>query len=410
MTKIKRSKIAIPHPKFFIPRLSIELIGGIIIFVLAASLFIWRLASLTYGQINYHEHTTNLIIANQTSWWKIILNINGPYYLTLYVFRLISHDLVLFRLVSVMIGILTAVVIYWLVSQWHGYKIGLMTAAIYITDFGVLSITRQASPLSASLLIPLGLLASMMAINRWQDYRGLLALSITTGLLLYIPGALWLVLAISVLNIKKLKIIWRDLSIRQRLIITTSLIILLIPLGYQLGHNYTNHQLAYWLGYGLNGKITALKSYGLNLIKTPSSLFFYSTTLPASLSLGHLPLLPIAITVLSLIGFYCYITRLSNYRWLNIIFLFVISWVVISFGVLSVYVLLPLAAIAAGTGLAFMLREWYSVFPRNPYARYAGISLIIAIVAFTCIFSLRSYFVAWANDPATQINYSFRLH
>ena len=373
MNKIKRSKIAIFNPRSLMPELNVELIGGIVIFIFAAFLFIWRLTSLTYGQINFHEHTTNLIIANQTTWWKIILNLNGPYYLALYVFRLISHDLVLFRLVSVMIGILTGLAIYWLVSQWHGYKIGLMAAAIYITDFGVLSITRQASPLSATLLIPLGLLASIVAINRWQDYRGLLALSITAGLLLYIPGALWLILAVSLLNIKQLKNIWLELSIKQRLIIASSIIILLIPLGYQLGYHYTNHQLAYWLGYGLNGKITALKSYGLNLIKTPTSLLFYSTNLPAALSLGHLPLLPIAITVLSLIGFYCYVTRLSNYRWLNIIFLFVVSWLVVSFGVLSVYVLLPLAVIAAGTGLAFMLREWYSVFPRNPYARYAGI-------------------------------------
>jgi 4-amino-4-deoxy-L-arabinose transferase-like glycosyltransferase len=392
-----------------LPGFSAEVVGGIVTVALAAFFFIWRLSTLTNGKLNYHEHLLNQTLLNQKVWWKSILNINGPYYLVLHLSRLISPNLYMFRSVSVLIGILTALGVYWLISQWHGYRIALLSAAVYLTSFGVLSISRQADPISLSLLIPLELLIAIVIIYRWQNLWGLLAVILAAGNLLYIPGALWLVIAANILSLPKIKEAWKTLSTVKKIVLLLIFLSLIAPLGYRLGTHYSNHQLAYWLGYGLNGKIEALKTYGFNLIHAPANLFFYSTNLPAASSLGHLPLVPISITILAILGLYSYLARLNNYRWRSVIFLFVLTWLVIGFGVLPVYTLLPLTAIATGTGLAYMLSQWYKVFPKNPVARYGGIALMMLIVAFSCFFSVRSYFVAWSNDPATTNNYSYKL-
>ncbi len=393
-----------------LPELSANIIGAVITLALAVFFFIWRLVTLTHSKLNFQEHQLNATLLRQTPWWKSILQLNGPYYLLMHLSRLIGNNLYLFRMVSVLIGILSALAVYWLISQWHGYKIGMMSAAIYITSFGALAIVRQAGQISASMLITVGLLVAIALIYRWQNFWSLLLLILVVDSLLYLPGAIWLVIAALILSFGKIRESFSDLSAIEKLALTLLFLIFLVPIAFRLGYHYSNHQLVYWLGYALNGKLSALKSFGLNLVRTPANLFFYSLSLPAALSLGHLPLLPISITILSILGFYCYLTRMSNYRWRTISVLFLIGWLSVGLGVLSVYVLLPLCALAAGTGLAFMLKEWYTVFPKNPIARYLGVALMVLIIAFTCFFSARSYFVAWANDPATTSNYSYQLN
>lgn len=400
---------ALKPPKKILMRRATAVAGGVLTGALSLFLLLWRLASLTKGRVNVSELAAKHALLHHSPWWKSPSFIYGPYYLLLHATYAINRSVSSFRLASVVIGLITAALIYWLINQWHGYKLAVLATVTFVSGLGVLAVARQGSPLSSQLLLSISLLTSVVAINRWHNYWGLLAVTLITAGDLYIPGALWPVMAMLFLSFTGLKKTLRTISLWSKSSLYGLGLLLLAPLIYRLGWHYSKHQLIYWLGYGLDGKLNAVRHFALHLAQVPLDLFFHSTNLPATLSLGHLPLLPVAQSVIIVLGFYGYISRFSNYRWRSILILGAVLWIVIGFGVLSVYSLLPLTTLAIGTGMAFMLKEWYSVFPRNPIARNLGLMVLSSVMLFSCFYSARSYFVGWANDPSTLSQYSFDL-
>jgi hypothetical protein len=202
------------------------------------------------------------------------------------------------------------------------------------------------------------------------------------------------------------------LDYRKKITLLIFNLLLIAPLLYRLFGHFSSHQLAQWLGYGLNGRLSlsTLGEFATNLSANLLSLFIHSTKLGPTLSLGHLPLLPIAESLIIIIGIVFYLRHINNQRWQIWIVLSVLTITLSGFGLVSIFSLLPLLAIALATGLAYLLREWYAVFPFNPFARYAGYILMSIVVLFCCFYSARSYYVAWANNPATTSQYHYYLN
>ena len=229
------------------------------------------------------------------------------------------------------------------------------------------------------------------------------------GFILYVPGGLWLAIAAVWLSFKDIKDSLKSTSIKLKALPFVILALIMAPITYRLSFSYSNHQLLNWLGYNLNGRLSAVKEFGLNLIHSWLDLFAYSTKLPSDLAIKHLPLLTIAASLIILIGLLSYLTRLSNPKWRMITIFIVLSWILSGFGVMTAYALLPLLTIAAGTGLAYLLKQWYDVFPRNPFARYFGLALMFLVIFFSGFLAARTYYVVWPNDPGVNSNYTNRL-
>ncbi|MGH7234344.1 MAG: hypothetical protein ACREF7_02765, partial [Candidatus Saccharimonadales bacterium] len=104
------------------------------------------------------------------------------------------------------------------------------------------------------------------------------------------------------------------------------------------------------------------------------------------------------------------LTRLSNWRWRSVLVLLLSGWLLSGLGLFSALALLPLIAITAGTGLAFLLKEWFEIFPRNPIARTTGLVIMFAVITLSAVYEIRSYFVAWPSDPATTAIYDQHLN
>jgi len=383
-----------------------SLIAGVTVTILSFCLLLWRLANLTNNKISYSELLTKKQLLTDSPWWKSISYIYGPYFsLEHATFAIDHHSVLAFRLTSIIIGTISVGIVFWIVNQWHGYKIALLTAAVYATNLGFLILSRQALVLTAQLLMIISLLMVMIILPRWHSWWSLATLIIIASGDLYLPGGIWLVLATLIICQKDIRQTFSHLSLYQKILLPLIQLLAIIPLAYRLISYYSNHQLIHWLGYNLS----APKEYFHNLASSVLDLFIHSNLTP-NLSLGHQPLIDVAISIIILLGFYCYIRHISSYRWRSYLILTLLSLLLCGFGIVSAFALIPLLMVAAGTGLAYLLREWYAIFPLNPFARHGGFILMSIIVLFSCFYGVRSYFVAWANDPINAGQYSYHLH
>lgn len=381
---------------------------GIVIFVLAVLALFWRLSSITNNKLSINEIATKHNLYIDSPWWKSLNYISGPYYLLLHATFKINHSVFDLRLASVLVGLISIMLVYWLITEWHGYKIAVLATAIYLTNFGLLIVSRQAILYSSELLVPIALLFVITLLNRDKSFKNLIILIVVISGSLYIPGGLWLVITALIISNSVIRNAFKQLNINKKISLITLNILLLFPLAYRLIVPFSEHQFVIWLGYGLTTKLSAISIFAKNIADNFLDLFIHSVNLNPTLSLGHLPIMPVAESLIGLIGIIFYVRHISNWRWRNWLILTAILLIITGFGEISVFSLLPLISISIGTGLAYLLKEWYSVFPFNPFARYTGYILMALVVAFSCFYSARSYYVAWANDPSSASQYIYK--
>jgi hypothetical protein len=74
-------------------------------------------------------------------------------------------------------------------------------------------------------------------------------------------------------------------------------------------------------------------------------------------------------------------------------------------GSVTIAALIPLMYLAIAAGTHYLLDQWLTIFPRNPVAKFVGVSLVSFVVAFSAFYHLRAYFVAWPQAPETRAVY-----
>jgi 4-amino-4-deoxy-L-arabinose transferase-like glycosyltransferase len=387
-----------------------ETYGVVIMVVAAIGLLLWRLSSQTNGNVNAAELVTKQQLYIDSPWWKSISYLYGPYYVLLHGTYAIARNTWSLRLTSVIIGVLAIIAVYWLASSWHGYKIGLLAAGICLTSFGFLALSREATPVSSQLLLAIALVVAVDLVHRLPGFVALLVLTVFLIGALYIPGGVWLSLIALWITYKPIKTAFGELSSKLRLSVIGIGLLLLMPIANFLIRFASIAQLKTWLGYGLTDNIHAFHEFLSRFIHTPLDLFVHSYSDGTFISLGHLPVLPITYTALILIGILTYAMRFTNWRWQSVIILLAATWLLSGFGLISPLSLIPLLSVCAATGLAYMLKEWFDVFPRNHIARAVGLIVMIGVLSISGFYGIRTYIVAWSNNPQVKASYNNRLN
>ena len=77
-------------------------------------------------------------------------------------------------------------------------------------------------------------------------------------------------------------------------------------------------------------------------------------------------------------------------------------------GSVGIEILIPFVYLLAASGIAYLMNQWFVVFPSNPIARFSAWTMIILIVSTAAFYNLQSYFVAWAKAPVTKAYYSIQ--
>jgi hypothetical protein len=367
-------------------------------------LFLYRLGSLT-GGLSGGEYKT---VTEPLGWHNLY---QQPLYLPIKLVRSVvfwlepDHGQLLSRLPNVLFGALAVAVLAWLVRLWHGNRTAWLAGLLFATSAWTLHVSRLASydvlyllAIPALLLVHLGL--------QKQPRPGLWYLSnLLNGLVLYVPGLVWLVLLNAYMQRRLLASTWRQFnSARQRAVYVLAGLIWLPLLIIDLtraGH------LKPWLGMPdhLAGPLTLLKQ----LATVPMHLFIRGPQYP-DLWLGRTPVLDVFTLIVCLVGIYFYLTRLDSARSRLLAGFFILGAVLIGLGgPVSLSLLVPILYLAAATGIAYLLRDWLKVFPLNPVARGVGLGLIFLAVGVSCVYNLRAYFIAWPHNSDTKAAFRYRL-
>lgn len=370
--------------------------------VLVAFLLLFRLGTLVPG-LSPKEYAASL----QPFGWHGIYD--DPFYLPIKVLRSIcyfidpSHGALATRLPSAVFGALSVVAFAGIVRMWHGTRIALFAGALFACSAWTLHVSRLGQYDVLYLSGILLLLGSHLCIKRYPHSKVVRYGSfLLWGCLMYIPGMIWFIVANKILLRPQMWQLWRDAALKTKALYSLTV---LIWLPLLLIHLTRPHRLVEWIGLPQHfpGVTTLLKQ----IAGVPVHLFVRGPAYP-DVWLGRSPVLDIATLIFCGLGIYYYATHLKASRSRTLAVFAVIGWILVSLGgAVGLSVLVPLALLAASTGMAYLLHDWLHVFPNNPVARRFGVAMIALLVVASCSYNLRAYFIAWPH--ATDTRNTFRI-
>lgn len=376
--------------------------GSLLVFLL-----MWyRIGSLTHGLAAPIE-----VASQQTafSWQAILANpLYAPYTIVQRLVMLTGHDgITSMRLVST-VWALGAIALFYLVArQWHNVRVAVLATWLFISSSWFLHAARLATPDIMWLVAILGLVVLFSPRKEgkfnWLSFPFLIGL---LCLIAYIPAMIWLVLLSVVLRRKNIAEAWKA-SPHWSLNVLTVLggAALLLPLARAFYYNRS--LLLQWAGS--DGTLETPIVIARQFLSVPKQLFVSGPLDPVHW-LGRLPLLSIFEVLMFIVGVWFYARNIRAARSRFIIVLSLLAWLLIAIGgVASLSLIVPVVYLVLTTGIAYMLHEWFQVFPHNPVARALGVTVIAAAILLTSIYQTRSYFVAWRYNPDTRQVFTERL-
>ncbi len=365
---------------------------------------LYRLGSLV-GGLSIGEHATSVLPAG----WHDIYN--NAMYLPLkavqstdfYLFP--HHGLTLTRLPNTLFGTLAIINFTWLIWLWHGRRTALIAGLLFATSAWVLHTSRLASFDVLYLWALPTLLLMNVALQRRPDKTLVVYGNVLLwGLLLYIPGMVWLVIINIYIQRKAVAKGWQHFGRWWQRLLYLLAGAVCLPL---LINNLRQPELLrLWLGLPahLAAPLQLLKNFAAVFIH----LFIRGPQYP-DIWLGRAPILDVFTLAICLIGLYFYAQHWQASRSRLLGGLFLVGAILVALGgPVGLSLLVPLLYIVAATGIAYLLKEWLQVFPLNPLARGIGLGLVAVAVVLACTYNLRAYFIAWPHNETTKTVFRYR--
>ena len=225
---------------------------------------------------------------------------------------------------------------------------------------------------------------------------------VALGSLLYTPGALWFFLLLGIVYFNRFKNLFYNVKKPAIVFGIITAILLIAPLVFSFARNLDT--LNQWLLIPNNLELSEIPR---SILRVPSA-FIYRMPSEPLINVGRLPIFDVASGILFLIGLNAYRRKLKLDRTKVMIGSALVAIVIGALGelTLSVILLLPFAYSVIAAGIEYLLDEWYSVFPRNPYARSFGLLLITSVVLFSIYYQMTRFFVVWPQTPETRAVYN----
>jgi hypothetical protein len=380
-------------------------IGGFIVFF---GMFTFRLSSLTGQKASGIERMS---LAHGFSWHTIYHDpLNAPYFITIRLLRYLHGGLLTIRLASVLWSLFAIFLFFLVARRLHGLLIGCVGTLLFATSAWVLHIGRIAAPDVLLLSAALGILLIFLrkkptgdktVMTRTTPLWFLVALVIGG---FYVPGVVWLIILTACLRPDVIRSSWLKANITHRVFAVLLGIAMLVPFVHAaLGS--PKSFIVKWLTITPHNLTIGHVVHRLVLI--PDFLFWHGPNAPV-IWLGRLPIIEIATALFAVIGAYSYLRRFAQTNILLIIPL--IAWILFGLGASSlITIIVAFIYIYAAGGIAYTLKLWQKVFPRNPIARGMALTVVLAIVGLIALYNTRQYFVAWGYDNATRAAYQQKL-
>lgn len=379
------------------------ILGSIAIIAVLSGLLGYGLGTITSG---YSEVELRLIEASESP--KTILE--NPLYapqklLTLAVLSFTDATPQLIRSVSVFFGALSAVAFFYVIRRWYSARIAFFGSLLLVSSSWFLHVSRLAAPLVMYMFGSMVLLAlGYLYYSKTESKLRLALLSVTTIVSLYTPGMIWLVIAFLIVSQKEVLRLIAKAKPGVKITIISASTLLIAPLIYAIVRD-TSLLLPALALPDVFMPLEWLK----RLFVVPIFLFAQGPFEP-EYNLGRLPLLGLFSSAMVLLGLYAYSFKLKLMRSkIMPISLAVTVALVALNGPSFLPYLIPSIFIVITAGVALLLQQWFTVFPKNPIARGIGVAVVVLAISITSYYHIYRYFVAWGGNPATQNSFIYSI-
>lgn len=374
----------------------VQLSGAIGAMAAAVILYFFQLGSF----IGLSASESAAIVVNRSM--RAISNapLNVPYQLLdwLFLHLPVGSEALRGRLASAVMALVCGLLFYLVVRRWYGLRTAILSTALFVPSGWLLHTGRYGTGLIMLTAMVLGLVAAASWINSGKERTWMLpTYAIICGFALLVPGGLWFVLVTTVVLRKRLVALSKAAS-RGQLIAVAGLAV--SGFGSLIGGLFLRpEQARLWLG--LPAQLPELSVIAKQAVGSVSYLVARGPFLP-DFWLAHTPALDIAATVLLLLGVLFYSRHRNNAR-VHLIALFsLVSVALIALnGAAAVSYIVPLVYLTVATGLAYLLHQWFGVFPNNPFARFLALFLVSVLISCAGVYHAQRYFIAWRNSPDT---------
>lgn len=352
------------------------------------------------GSLPTHMSSIELQTYQSNHYIQNILNnpLSAPYNLIDYVvLHLPGHTVAVARLTSVALALIAALLFFLIMLRWHGKRTAWMASALFATSGWLLHLGRLGTSDILWLLIPLILILLSSWLTRTErSGTAIIVIGALLGLMLFVPAAVWFVIAFILLMSKDLLHHFRNAKPWQGAAALGIVMLFALVMTYSLFR--TPDLIRPWLGvpHVLPSYTSMAKVWAYSLFVYP----FFRGPFTPEIWLAHTPILDAFTTTMFLLGAYFYATHFKNVRTRILVVLALLGSILTALnGPIGMSFLVPLAYLIAATGITYLLHKWLSVFPKNPVARVAGITLVTLAIAAAATYHVIAYYVAWQHNP-----------
>lgn len=385
---------------FFIYRWRYQLGYGLTIVILAALLLFAGLlvpGALTNAEMN------SVAVSASTHFQDFSPSsiINFPYYLLQHVsLSLLGVTMLSIKLPSLILGLVSAVGIFLLLRQWFSRSVALFASAIMITSGQYLIVSQSGTPAIVYIFFSVWLLLTATMITRAKRYSALwkAAFFIVAALSLYTPLSLYALIALGVIAIvhPHIRYILKHLSKLKLLIMFLLFAAIVTPLAMVIWSHPDTAKV-------LLGVPTTSPRLGHNALQ----LFIqYFNFMSPSNSVYMTPIFSLGAMLLIVLGaISMFRSRYTARSYTIMAWLLLLLPVILINPQYTTVMFVPLLLLLT-MGLQALIIYWYRLFPRNPYARVAGLIPLIVLVGGLVFSGIDRYVYGYHYDPNTQQHFS----
>ena len=309
------------------------------------------------------------------------------------------------KLPSLILGALSALGMILLLQMWFRRNVATLTTLLVITTGQFLFVAQNGTPSIVYIFWSVWLLLAAMMVSRRASHLRLwkIVLFGTAALSLYTPLSIYILVALAsaVALHPHLRYLVRQL-LKAKANVAIAIFCALIaiaPLAYAIYKDPS-------VGLTLLGVPQTMPDIVSNLFVLLNQYFSFSQP---SAGVLMTPIYSLGAMILIVLG----IIRLSttNYTARSYI---ITAWVILLLPVLlitpnfSTITFVP-AMLLMAMGVSSLLRSWYQLFPRNPYARIVGLIPLTILIGGMFISGVGRYTYNYLYNPATATYFSHDL-
>jgi len=309
-----------------------------------------------------------------------------------------------FKLPALICAFITGIGAVLLLRRWFRANIAVLATIIMITTGQFLYVAQSGNANITFIMwsVWLLLIATMITTSDRHKLFWKVAFFVAMPLSLYTPMSIYLVLAIVSAGLlhPHVRYVIKRMKWPQLFVMLSVSTIIALPLGYLV---FSDPSLGLKL---LGAPSTRPPDLFQNLKIIFQQYFNFMNPSSGNLMTPVLDLGSVALIILGMWQLYTIRYTARSYT--------LTAWIILLIPVLMInpsfvsVTFVPLLLLLA-SGLSYLLRAWYQMFPLNPYARFVGVVPLTILVGGLVASGLYRYFDGYRYDPETANTFSHDL-